>query len=395
MRVLLSTLVLLGTLHAEELTLNEILENTVQKNILTKAISQEGLALEFKNLAQTQTDPLTFNQGLSRANSVGISGYEHEVSLSKEFKLGNIQSLEQKQNRLNNEAHLLEQEQYLIDFDNRLKNLYHQYCLNRTFVSSYQESYDKFTLLYTKKERAFKYDEIAKAELIQLEFEKNRLEMELDNFHQKQEHSKMQLLSLTTLDGSSGLSCQDVYPIVQEIHLATDTFALSQEAYNKRIRSTQVGLDRYAKKLESVEVSMGYAKELQTDIYTIDVSIPLNFSSNKSEYERASLMHKSSAISLQNEEKMLNKKYQVEALKARLSRNFQSIEAQEQSINYYVNTLLAIVKKSYDYGESSVIEYLLSQQKLYGLQQELLEKQKGYYATLFQLYSTSEIKEIK
>jgi outer membrane protein TolC len=138
---------------------------------------------------------------------------------------------------------------------------------------------------------------------------------------------------------------------------------------------------------------MGYAKELETDIYTIGVSIPLNFSSNKSEYERASLMHQSSAISLQNEQAMANKKYQVRALEAGLSRDFQSIEAQEQNIHHYANSLLPLMKKSYDYGESSVIEYLLSQQKLHTLQQELLEKQKGYYQTLFQLYSMSEKKD--
>lgn len=362
---------------------------------MTKTITEQGLALESQNLADTQTDPLTFNQSLARANAIGISGYEHEVSFSKEFKLGNIQSLEQKQNRLNNEAYGLEQEKQIIGFDNRLKNLYHQHCLNGVYVGSFQESYNKFLTLYSKKERAYKHDEIAKTELLQLEFERNRLQIELDSLNQKQQSSKSQLLSLTTLNNTDSLSCQDIYPIEAEVHLGADTFALSEEAYSKRIESTQVGLNRYAKNLESVEVSMGYAKELETDIYSIGVSIPLNFSSNKSEYERASLMHQSSALSLQNEQAMANKKYQVRELESRLSRDFQNIEAQRGNINYYVNNLLPLIKKSYDYGESSVIEYLLSQQKLHTLQQELLEKQKGYYTTLFQLYSMSETKDIR
>ncbi|CAA6803037.1 MAG: Unknown protein [uncultured Sulfurovum sp.] len=395
MKILLLSCICLGMLHSQALTLNDILENSEQKELITKAITQEGLALESKNLADTETDPLTFNQSLARANSIGISGYEHEISVSKEFKLGDIQNLEQKQNRLNNEAHLLEQEKHLISFDNRLKNLYHQYCLDVVFVSSYQEAYNQFTILYAKKEKAFKHDEIAKTELLQLKFELNRLEMELENLQRKQQSAKTLLLSLTSLNSAEPLSCQDTYPIVQELHLENNAFQLSQEAHDKRIQSTQAGLDRYTKKLESVEVSMGYAKELETDIYKIGVSIPLNFSSNKSEYERASLMHQSSAISLQNEQQIANKQYQVRELASRLSQNFQNIEAQKQNINHYTNNLLPLIKKSYNYGESSVIEYLSSQQKLYTLQQELLEKQKGYYVTLFQLYSLSEIKEIK
>lgn len=395
MRPLIIGLMFLQSATASVLTLDDILQHAQQSKLLSQAITQEGLALESKNLADTQTDPLTFNHALSRANSKAISGYEHEVSFSKEFKLGNIQSLEQKQNRLNNEAHLLEQEKYLISFDNRLKNLYHQHCLGASYLGSFQEGYDNFATLYSKKERAFEHGEIAKTELLQLEFEKNRLQIELNNLNRKQESSKSQLLSLTSLNSNDNLSCQDIYPIVQEVHLGNNAFALSEQAYAKRIESTQVGLNRYSKKLESIEVSMGYTKELETDIYTIGVSIPLNFSSNKSEHERASLMHQSSAISLQNEQQMADKKYRVRELEAKLSRDFQNIEAQKENINHYANSLLPLMKKSYDYGESSVIEYLLSQQKLTSLEQELLEEKKSYYATLFQLYSMSETKDNK
>ena len=393
MRVLIIGLMLLQSATASVVTLDDILQHAKQSKLLSQAIIEEGLALESKNLADTETDPLTFNHALSRANSKAISGYEHEVSFSKEFKLGNIQSLEQKQNRLNNEAYILEQEKYIISFDNSLKNLYHQHCLGASYLGSFQEGYDNFATLYSKKERAFQHDEIAKTELLQLEFEKNRLQIALENLNRKQYSSKTQLLSLTSLNSDESLSCQDIYPIVQEVHLGVDAFTLSEQAYDKRIESTQVGLTRYTRKIESIEVSMGYSKELETDIYTIGVSIPLNLSSNKSKYERASLMHQSSAISLQNEQQIADKKYQVRELEARLSRNFQNIEAQKQNINHYANTLLPLMKKSYDYGESSVIEYLLSQQKLTNLQQELLEKQKAYYATLFQLYSMSETKD--
>jgi hypothetical protein len=393
MKLIFISMLLLASLHA--ITLHEILNDARKQNTMSQAIKAEGRSLEAKNLADTQTAPLTFNQSLSRANSVGISGYEHEISLSKEFKLGDIQRLEQKQNRLSNEAYLIEQERYLVGFDNRLKNLYHQHCLDVQYLNSFQESYKKFLVLYHKKEKAFKYDEIAKTELLQLKFEKNKLKIILDDLKRQQASSKSQLLLLTTFNSSESLFCQDIYPIVQRVHLAEESFQISQKAHEKRIESTQAGLNRYGKDFESIEVSMGYTKELQSDIYTIGVSIPLNLSSNKSEHERASLMHQSSALTLQNEQYLRDKKEEIEALQSRLSRGFKIIEAQKRNIEEYANTLLPLMKKSYDYAESSVLEYLLSQNKLYTLEQELLEKQKEYYETLFQLYSMSEVKEIE
>lgn len=390
---LLPLVVFLTGAHAIPLTLEDILNHAKQTQLLTQTIDEEQQALEAKNLANSADAPLVLYHGLTRANSKGISGYEYDVALSKAFKLGNIQALEQQQKRLENEAHKLEQEKFLVDATNRLKNLYHQHCLDVHYKKHFQQSVNDFVRLYQKKEKAFKHDEIAKTELLQLELEKRTLETTLANLNQKTQNAKAQLLSLTTLDSSDMLSCQDLYPITQSVTLNDQAFQLSQRAHEKRIESTQVGLNRYAKSLESVEVSMGYTKELETDLYSVGVAIPLNFSSNKSEQERATLMHQSTALTLQNEQQLAHKTYQLHQLQDKLNRLFQTITAQETNINDYKIKLLPLMKKSYDYGESSVIEYLLSRQKLTQLQQGLLEQQKGYYSTLFELYSTSEMKE--
>ncbi|MBU1668937.1 TolC family protein [bacterium] len=393
LKYILTALLFVTYSEASVLTLTDILQHAKEPTLLSKTIEEEQQALEAKNLANSADAPFVLHNGMTRAKSKVLSGYEYDVAISKELKLGNIQGLEQQQNRLNNQAYKLEQEKYLIEASNRLKNFYHQYCLESNYRTNFQKSHDNFVTLYEKKKSAYGHDEIAKTELLQLELEKKRLHTELENLKQKENSSKEQLLSLTTLDSSDAFSCQDMYPIVQEVNLENDTFQLSQKAHEKRIESTQVGLNRYSKKLESVEVSMGYTKELETDLYTVGVSIPLNFSTNKSEQERAALMHQSSALMFQNEHQMANRKYELRELKARLSRLFQTIHSEEENIEQFTNSLLPLMKKSYDYGESSVIEYLLSQQKLNQLQQALLENQKGYYETLFQLYSMSEQKD--
>lgn len=391
--------------------LDELLNNSKSAELFSKRIEEKRLELESKNLAQTEDEPITFHHSISRINDNGFNRndvrifngstslefpkYEQEFSLSKNIKLGDIQKLERNQNRLNNEAYLIEQGSYMVDFNNRLKNLYHQYCLDTQYIESFEEGYNKFLTLYEKKKRAYEEDEIAKTELLQLEFEQNRLTIELENLNRKEQSDKKRLFWLTDLGQEHTLSCQDVYPIIQEVNIKDSAFQISQKAYQKRIESTQVGLKRYSKKIDSIEISMGYGREIDRDMYTIGVAIPLNFSTNKTEYEKASLMHQSTALTLENKQLVEQKIYKLKELNAKLRRDYQNIQSKEENIESYENNLLTLMKKSYDYGESSVIEYLLSQQKLYALQQELLEKKKGYYKTLFQFYTVSETKDTK
>jgi outer membrane protein TolC len=365
-------------MFAQSVSLDEMIQNAKAPKLIEQHLQEERLSQASKALASTQSAPLSLDHSLARNNGKGISGYEHGVGLSKEFILGDIQELERKRMGLESEAYLIEQQKTLIDVNNRLKNLYHQYCLDSDYLSTVQEAYDKFSLLSHKKRRAFEEGEISKTELLQIELESSRLQVELDKYGRQNSNEKRVLLSLTTLPKEATLSCQDTFPIQETIAGRNEKLSLDQEAYQKRIESTQVGLKRYNQKVESVEVSMGYTKELENDIYTIALSIPLNFTSNKSEYEKAAILHQSSALSLRHEEQMLQRMQQIGTLEQQLSSRYLTIRAQEQNIENYKSNLLTMMKKSYDYGESSVIEYLLSQQKLYTLEQELLKEKKDY-----------------
>jgi len=373
------------------INLEDIIKSATQPKLFEKIIQEEQLALESKKLANRETAPLTYNQSLSRSEG-GVYGFEHEISFSKEFKLGNILALEQQQNQLNNEAYLLEEERKIYRYEYYLKTLYHEYCLKAFYFDNFEKEVKQFRVLYRKKEHAFKEDEISRKELLQLDLEKERLEESLKRVEMEQANAKKQLLDLTILQSKEALFCQDLSPILMKVTLKDNAFNLTEKAYDKRIESTQVGLKRYTQKLESIEVEMGYTKELDRDMYTIGVSIPLNFSTRKSEYEKASLLHYSSVLSLKNQQIIEERNSKIKVFQKRLEEAFISIEAQAKMIQRYQDTLLPLMKKSYQYGESSVIEYLLSQQKLYHWQQVLLEKKQGYYKTLFQFYSMSEIR---
>ncbi len=377
--------------YSVSIDLEQLLQNAQQPKQIEKMIAHEFNALESKSLASTQASPLTLNHTLFRSVSSLQSGFEQEIGLSKEFKLGNVQALEQKANRLNSEANKIEKERLLVVFFNRLKNAYHQYCLDEEYKQVLEQRYQSFALLYEKKQKAYLQDEIAKTELLQIELEKERLKAELNNFLQQLKDEKRLLLLYGSFEEQAELSCVDIYPLSPAPKLEDEnSFELTQRAYEKRIESTQVALRRQSKKIDTIEVSAGYLRELERDVYGIGVSIPLNFSSSKSQYERAALMQRSSALSIENEQALVEKKYAVAKLEARLHRDYEAILKSQESIDAFKTKLLPLMKKSYQYGESSVVEYLLSQQQLSLKEEALLAQKKGYYERLFTLYTIME-----
>jgi hypothetical protein len=188
------------------------------------------------------------------------------------------------------------------------------------------------------------------------------------------------------------LSCKDMYPIRANVKLG-NTFQLSQEAYEKRIQSTNESLNRYSNSLDAISLSAQYTEELDVDKYTVGLSIPLNFTSGRSEEERAAAMYQNSAISFKHEQTMTEKKSLLAQLRSHLKSNAFMVKTLKSNYHNYQKNLLPLIKKSYNLGETSVIEYLLNRQRSYQLRQEIYATKKAYYNTLFKLYTISEKKD--
>lgn len=397
MKQLVLFLLLMQAGHASTYTLSKVLKSADKHNTLAKALQQESLALEAKNRANTASDPLElFGEGTKAYPTGGGSGNEYSVGVAKKFMLGNIQDQEQKITRLSNQATLLEEERNILNFKNGLKNIYHQHCLDSQNYKSFKQSYQEFVKLYNKKQKAYKYQEISKTELMQLEIEKNSLYAQLQEIKMQQNISKQNLFMLSKINytESTKLSCKDMYPIRSNVKLG-NTFQLSKVAYDKRVQSTHEALDRYSNSIDSISLAGQYTEELDVDKYTIGLSIPLNFTSERSEQERAAAMYQNSAISFKYEQMMREKKSLLTQLRSQLKGNALMVKTLKSNYQNYKKNLLPLIKKSYDLGETSVIEYLLNRHRSYQLRQEIYVTKKAYYNTLFKLYTLSEKKDEK
>ena len=396
MKHIILFVLLIQVAQASTLTLKQVLDSANNNSTLTQALEQERLFLESRNLADTSLDPMELFGSAANANPlVGEDEFEYSVGLSKEFSWGNTKEEEQRITRLNNEAYFLEEDKKILNFENGLKSLYHNHCLDNKYFKVSKQNYQEFVKLYKKKQKAYKYQEISKAELMQLEIEKNRLYAQLQEIKMTQVISKQKLYVLGRINNANvtTLSCKDIYPIRENVKLDGDKFQLSREAHTKRLESTQASLERYSRSLDSISLSAQYDKEIDIDRYGIGISIPLNFTSNRSEQERASAMYKSSALGFQHEQKMLEKRSRFLELQSYLNTKAEMLKTLKNNHRNYKTQLLPLIKKSYDLGETSVIEYLLNRQKSYQLRQEIYATKKAYYNTLFKLYALSEMKD--
>jgi|GEM_PF-557445 len=388
---------LIQTSFASTYTLNTILKSIDKDGSLSKVLKQESLALEAKNQANTVTDPLELFVEGTRANPIiGKSGNEYAVGVSQKVMLGSIQEDEQMITRLSNQAYLLEGEKNILNFRNTIKNNYHQYCLDKQKYRSFVKNYQNFETLYKKKQKAFKFQEISKIELMQLEIEKNNLYTQLQEIKMQKETSKRNLLMLSNIADASNtkLSCQDMYPIRANVQI-NNSFQLSKEAHEKRVQSTHQALKRYSSSMDSINISAQYTEELDVDKYTIGLSIPLNFTSSKNEKERAAAMYQNSAISLKHEQLLREKRSVIMQLKSHLKNSALTLRSLQKNYRNYQKNLLPLMKKSYDLGEISVVEYLLTGQRSYQLREEIYNTKKEYYEMLFKLYTLSENKDKK
>ena len=247
-----------------------------------------------------------------------------------------------------------------------------------------------------KKLKAYDYNEISKKELLQLEIEKADLKQKLENFKAKESILKQTLFDAVNLSNDKKeLSCKDLHPMVFNQNDSTKIFSLSTEAIDKQILGAKKSVNLYSRNFESIDLSVGFDKEIDMKRYRVGISLPLSFSSKSDKYKKISALHQQEALKLQKQHILIEKNRRFKQLTSKLENEKNLIIMTSENIRSFETNLLPLIEKSYQFGESSVVEYLLSKQKLWQLQERLIEYKKIYYTTLFELYTVAEIKEIE
>ncbi len=398
MKYLLSIFVLFNTISASSYSLQNIEEKLQKTHPLYLSIEEQKSANLAKIRGEYASNPYVLSGSGAKAKpSNNDEEFEYSVEVGKTFLLGDAKAKSLNIAKLNNEAISLELERELLAFSNHVKLLYHTSCLSKEQREFFEESYSDFEKLYTKKEKAYKYQEISKKELLSLKIEKAVLKQKLQSLKADEEISKFALLDLLELKnkGSNELFCHDLYPMEFSETNSPNIFLLSKRAYKAKILGARKSAKLYDRRFESIDISAGYDNEIDMERYGIGVSLPLSFTSKTNEYKKIAALHNQKVLKLQQQNMFLEKERKFKQLKSKLENEKNIIHLTEDNIHAYETELLPLVKKSYQFGKSSVVEYLLSKQKLWQLYETLNINKKIYYETLFELYTVAEIKEKK
>jgi hypothetical protein len=390
-----TTLLLFCTaiLGAQTIDLNNIISYVRVHHPKYKAMEEESLALNAKILAENARTPISLSGSIANAKpDNGSSATEYSAGISALIDLTNTRGLALESADLQNEATLLYKQKSLFAFGNRLRDLYHQSCMDKEKLSIHLNTLNAFNRLYAKKEKAYRYQEISKKELLQLKLEKKLLEQKVSAQRHAYIISKEALLNLTAVAHTpeSALECSDLYPVTDHISIENAPFILTNLAYEKEIESLDAKYRRYKKTLEPVALSLGYDDELDTKRTSVGFSVPLSFTSAKNEQFRIYTLHQKQTLRYRHHSWLLEQNAQKKELEAKLQNNFHQITALSQNIATYQTELMPLIEKSFQMGESSAIEYIMGRQRLLEIQAELINRKKDYYHKLFNLYTLIE-----
>lgn len=396
MKTLFFLLVCSLFLHATTLSLDEILQKLKHEHPTAKSIQSLEYANNSQNKAVSSREALGFfAEGTYAKPTLDKSGYEYGVGVEQNFMHPSVKKSAIKSAKYASDAEILSLKHDFALLENEVRLLYHINCLNQKNIEQYKKSFLAYEALYMKKEKSYKYGEISKKELLQLQIELERLKNEYKFYENEVKISRDNLQSKILLPffKDKELSCKDIKTVTNELPFNDAQESLQEQSLNKKIQSLQSDFDRYNSPFDSFALGASYKNELDADKFTVALSVPLNFTTSINEESRAAALHKKSAAQYEKEGIKLQKASNAEALKKELAQSFESITAQNAMVEKYENELMPLVKSAYALGEDSAIEYLLSQRELLRLKEELAAQHKKYYETLFKLYSVLQIKE--
>ncbi len=379
---------------AQTLTLKEIESKLEATHPFYAAQNEQVAAHEAEVHSDYAQSPFVLSTTTAKATPKGAdSEFEYSLGLSKTLPLGDQRTQQLEIAHLEHEAHQFEMQQEQIAFYYKVAADYHDSCLASQEQSRFAKQLKAFETLYTKKQKAYRYGDISKKDLLQLKIEKINLQQEFKTLTTKAKILKKSLFSMLQAP-EQPLSCRDLYPFEFNSEKKS-LFTLTNEKYQSLIKASQASKKLFSRNFESIDLSLGYDKEIDTKRYGVGFALPLSFSSSKDAYKKLSAMHQIKYLKLQYKMALMQQEQRFEALNTTLENEKEIVIQTSQNLNEYEKELLPLIEKSYQLGESSLLEYLLAKQKFWQLQKELIAHKKSYYHTLFTLYTIAQIKETK
>ena len=312
----------------------------------------------------------------------GDKGMEYQLVVGKDIMMHHSQLNALLQNS-KNYAKILKKVK-----ENQIKalifRLYGEYCITMDSLQTKGELAAIYDTLDKQIQKGVELGEFSSNKAIMVNLEFQNLILEISKIESQLQEYEAKIKSLIPFNGQ--FECKKHTLNLDKL------FAPESSVYfdllQQQKQSALSKLDVASNKLQSVNVNMAYTKELDTQRYTVNLSVPLSFDNTQYEANRASSMHNYSALNYQTIS--FSKRYTEEtrALKTRLSIYKEHVSKTEKSIKKDANLLIQQSNLRFKAGEESLIEILKATQTQLQIVDTILQfKQQRHRAVSDYLYN--------
>ena len=340
-----------------------------------------------KNMQNTKAslynDGWTIGGGTTYATfDSGNKGMEYQLVIGKDIMIHHSQLKELLHNS-ENYAKMLKKVK-----ENQLKalifRLYDEYCITMDSLQTKGELVSIYDTLDTQIKKGVELGEFSSNKSIMANLAFQNLILEISKIESQLQEYEIKIKSLVPFNGQ--FQCENYTLNVNKLFAPESSvyFDLLQQQKQTALNT----LDIASNKLQSMNVNMAYAKELDTQRYTLNFSVPLSFDNTRYEANKASTMHNYSALNYQITSFAKRYKEETKALKTRLNIYKEHVSKTEKSIRNNSNKLIKQSNLRFKAGEESLIEILKATQIQLEIVDTILQfKQQRHRAVSDYLYN--------
>lgn len=262
--------------------------------------------------------------------------------------------------------------------------LYGEYCITMDSLQTKGELAAIYDTLDTQIQKGVNLGEFSSNKAIMANLSFQNLILEISKIESQLQEYEAKIKSLVPFNGQ--FECENHTLNLDKLFAPESSvyFDLLQQQKQTALST----LDVASNKLQSVNVNMAYTKELDTQRYTLNFSVPLSFDNTRYEANRASSMHNYSALNYQIISFAKRYKEETKALKTRLNIYKEHVSKTEKSIKKDSNLLIKQSNLRFKAGEESLIEILKATQTQLQIVDTILQfKQQRHRAVSDYLYN--------
>lgn len=312
----------------------------------------------------------------------GENGMEYQLTLSKEIMIHSSQLATLfKQNK--NYAQILKKVK-----ENRLKalifRLYGQYCITMDSLQTKGELAATYDLLNTQIQKGVELGEFSSNKAIMSKLQYQNIILEISKLESRLQEYEAQIKSLVEFDGQ--FECGNHSLDFNKLFLPESSAYI--DLLQKQKEAARTTLDVASNKLRTASADLSYTQELDTQRYTLNLTLPLSYDNTQYEANKASALHNYTALNYRIKALLKRYKEETEALKTRLNIYHEHVSKTEASIKQDSSTLIYQSGLRFKAGEESLIEMLkATQTRLQIAETILLFKQQRHQAVSDYLYN--------